>query len=68
MTEGESPVALVRLLEDIVTSRRPDEIIFAFGLVLGQVIRQCAEEDDHDEVIDACVEAIRVGIRAEYEH
>ena len=66
--EGEPPVALVRLLEDIVTSRRPDEIIFAFGLVLGQVIRTCSEEEDHEEVILACVEAIRVGIAAEYEH
>ena len=66
--ESEAPVALVRLLEDIVAGRRPDEIIFAFGLVLGTVIKTCAEEEDHDEVIDACVEAIRVGINAEYEH
>ena len=66
--EGLPPVALVRLLEDIVAGRQPGDIVFAFGLVLGRVIRTCSEEEDHEEVILACVEAIRVGIAAEYEH
>jgi hypothetical protein len=65
---NELPVAFVRLLEDICAGRPPDEIIFAFGLVLGQVIKICALEEDHEEVIEACVKAIRVGLRAEYEH
>jgi hypothetical protein len=61
--EGEPPIALMRRLEEALAGEAPDQIIFAMGLVLGRVIAYFALAEDHEEVVDACVEAIGVGIR-----
>lgn len=61
--DGEPPILLVRRLEAALEGEAPDQIIFSMGLVLGRVIAFFALPEDHEEVVDACVEAIRVGIR-----
>lgn len=61
--DGEPPIALVRRLEEALEGEAPDQIIFSMGLILGRVIAYFALPEDHDEVLEACENAIRVGIR-----
>lgn len=61
--EGEPPVALVHRIEEALEGELPDQIIFAAGLVLGRVIALFSLPEDHDEVLGACLQAIRIGIQ-----
>lgn len=61
--DGEPPILLIRRLEAALEGEAPDQIIFSMGLVLGRVIAYFALPEDHDEVLEACENAIRVGIR-----
>jgi hypothetical protein len=61
--EGEPPILLVHRIEAALEGETADRIIFSMGLVLGRVIALFSLKEDHDEVLEACVQAIRVGIR-----
>jgi len=61
--EGEPPILLVQRIEAALEGEAPDRIIFSMGLVLGHVIALFALPEDHEEVLEACVQAIRVGLR-----
>lgn len=61
--EGEPPILLVHRIEAALEGEAPDQIIFAMGLILGRVVAYFALPEDHAEVLEACENAIRVGIR-----
>ena len=61
--EGEPPTLLVHRIEMALEGEAPDQIMFSMGLIMGRVIALFALPEDHEEVLEACENAIRVGIR-----
>jgi len=61
--DSEPPILLVHRIEAALEGETPDRIIFSMGLVLGHVIALFSLPEDHAEVLEACENAIRVGIR-----
>ena len=61
--DSEPPILLVHRIETALEGETPDRIIFSMGLILGRVIAYFALPEDRDEVLEACENAIRVGIR-----
>lgn len=63
MAGGDPPIALVRKLEKAVQGEKADEIVFAMGLVLGQMIAGLVPGRHQEEVVEACANAIRIGLK-----
>ena len=65
MARGEPPIALVRKLEEAVQGEQADDIVFAMGMVLGQLIAGLVPLPHREEVVQACANAIRLGFGEE---